>query len=152
MAMVLDENVAAGIADMNAIQMVFDEVARRGRNGTANMRRLLAERMGSNLISATRLERLGMKVFEAGGLARPIFQYPAPWDSSKRIDFAWPHECVGCECDSRRWHTRLGDFQNDRIRDNLALEHNWRIFRFTWEDFRQRPQLVVDQLRGALAV
>jgi hypothetical protein len=120
MAIALDENVAAGKVAMDHVRSVFDEVARRGRDGTANLRSILSERLGSDLISASRLERVGMRVFVSGGLERPIFQYPAPWDPSRKIDFAWPHRRVGCECDSRRWHTRSNDFQVDRTRDNLA--------------------------------
>lgn len=151
MAHVLDEALATRIADIEDVQTIFDEIARRGRPGSANMRVLLRERIGSDLLSATRLERRGMSVFEEGGLPRPVFQYPAPWDPTRRIDFAWPHFCVGCECDSRRWHTRVNDFQNDRNRDNFALNHNWRIFRFTWDDFQNRPHVVVAQLKAALA-
>lgn len=151
MAMVLDESLAAKIASIAEVDSVFHEVARRGRTGSALMRSLLRERIGSDLIAATRIERVGMRVFEDGGLPRPVFQYPAPWDPIRRIDFAWPHFCVGCECDSRRWHTRLNDFQSDRHRDNLALTYNWRIYRFTWDDFRQRPHMVVARLKAALA-
>lgn len=152
MGRVLDEALAARIATIDSVQTVFADVARRGRTGTATMRSLLKDRVGSQLITATRLERVGMKVFEDGGIPRPEFQYPAPWNPNRRIDFAWPRFRVGCECDSRRWHTRTTDFQADRLRDNLALTYNWRIYRFTWEDFRQRPHLVVAQLQAALAV
>lgn len=116
------------------------------------MRKLLEERVGDDMVTASRLEKVGFGVFERGGLPRPRWQYPAPWDPDKRIDFAWPHICVGCECDSRRWHTRVADFQNDRQRDNLSLQHNWRIFRFTWEDFTKRPELVIAQLHDAIVV
>jgi hypothetical protein len=103
------------------------------------------------MITASRLEKMGARVFERGGLPRPVWQYPAPWDPNRRIDFAWPHVCVGCECDGRRWHSRVADFQTDRDRDNSSLSHNWRIFRFTWQDFTQRPAHVVGRLREAMA-
>ena len=148
---VLDESLAARIATIDEIYAVFAEVARRGRTGTTTMRNLLNERLGSDMLTATRLERVGMRVFEAGEIERPIFQYPAPWDPTRRIDFAWPRQCVGCECDSLRWHTRVKDFQNDRVRDNRALAHRWRIYRFTWDDFTKRPDAIVAQLRQALA-
>jgi hypothetical protein len=150
MALVLDESLAARIAAFEEVKAVFGEVARRGRTGTALMRKLIEQRDGTELISATRLERVGKRVFDDGGLPKPVFQYPAPWKPERKIDFAWPDYCVGCECDSRRWHTRIKDFQNDRDRDNFALEHNWRIYRFTWNDFTKRPHLVVEQLRKAL--
>jgi hypothetical protein len=115
------------------------------------MRKILGDRVGAELVEATKIERVGLSVFDSGGLPRPVWQFPAPWDRAKRIDFAWPHARVGCECDSRRWHTRVNDFQYDRDRDNLALLHNWKIFRFTWQDFTQRPGFVIEQLRTALA-
>lgn len=145
-----DDSLARGIVSIEEVQKVFDQVARRGRTGSGEMRKLLEERVGSAIISASRLERIAMNVFDLGGLPRPIWQYPAPWDNEKRIDFAWPHVRVGCECDSRRWHTRVTDFQRDRERDNLSLIHGWRIFRFTWDDFIKRPDLVITQLRAAV--
>ncbi|HEX5722373.1 MAG TPA: hypothetical protein VFZ06_06445 [Acidimicrobiia bacterium] len=151
MALALDDSLARKIVQVEEVERVFNQVARRGRDGCGVMRKLLEERVGDELITASRLERLGFRVFERGGLPRPFWQYPAPWDPDRRIDFAWPHVCVGCECDGRRWHTRVADFQNDRNRDNLSLSHNWRIFRFTWEDFNKRPEFVIEQLRNAIA-
>ena len=150
LANALDEELASGRTDIGEIHQVFKEVARPGRTGSKLMRGLLAERLNDELVTASRLEKVGMSVFQAGGLPRPNWQYPAPWDPTNRIDFAWPHVCVGCECDSKRWHSRVADFQTDRNRDNLALFHNWRIFRFTWKDFTTRPDFVVAQLRAAI--
>jgi hypothetical protein len=152
LGLALDESLASGLVSITEVQKLFEEVARRGRTGSGPMRKLLNERLGSDVVPASRLERLGMSVFERGGLPPPQWQYPAPWDPAKRIDFAWPHVCVGCECDSRRWHSRVSDFQRDRERDNLSLAHNWKIFRFTWEDFTKRPDVVISQLAGAIAV
>ena len=150
MALALDDSLARKLVVVEDVERVFNQVARRGRDGCGLMRRLLEDRVGDELITASRLERVGFRVFERGGLPRPLWQYPAPWDFERRIDFAWPHVCVGCECDGRRWHSRLADFQNDRTRDNLSLTHDWRIFRFTWEDFTKRPDLVIAQLREAI--
>ena len=151
MGLMLDDALASGRTKIGDVAEVFRETARRGRTGSALMRGLLDERIGDELVAATQIEKLGMKVFVDGGLPHPVFQYPAPWNPEHRIDFAWPYYCVGCEADSRRWHTRLDQFQNDRERDNLALIHRWRILRFTWQDFTQRPGRVVAVVRSALA-
>jgi hypothetical protein len=150
LARALDDSVARKLVSIDDVETVFGEVARRGRTGCGVMRHLLKERIGDDMIVASRLEKLGLRVFERGGLPRPMWQYPAPWNPDRRIDFAWPHACVGCECDGRRWHTRLADFQRDRERDNLSLSHSWRIFRFTWQDFTQRSDYVIAQLRAAI--
>jgi hypothetical protein len=151
LASALDDSLARKLVEIEEVDEVFNQVARRGRTGCAVTRKLLRERLVDDLITASRLEKLGARVFEEGGLPRPVWQYPAPWDRDRRIDFAWPHACVGCECDGRRWHSRVADFQNDRDRDNSSLSHNWRIFRFTWQDFTQRPAHVVGRLREAMA-
>jgi hypothetical protein len=150
LARALDDSLARKLVLIDDVEHVFSQVARRGRTGCGVMRRLLEARIGDDMILASRLEKLGLSVFERGGLPRPHWQYPAPWNPDRRIDFAWPHVCVGCECDGRRWHSRLADFQSDRERDNLSLSHNWRIFRFTWQDFTQRPDRVITQLREAI--
>jgi hypothetical protein len=151
MAHVLDEALAARLTGIDDVNDVFHDVARPGRTGSKLCRELLATRLGSDTVTATRLERVGMRVFERGGLVRPEFQFPAPWDPTRSIDFAWPWCRVGCECDSKRWHTRVRDFQTDRSRDNRALDFGWRIYRFTWDDFVRRPHEIVAQLRSALA-
>lgn len=150
LARALDESLASGQVDMDGLRAVFDEVARKGRTGCGLMRALINERVTDEMISASRLEKVGMNVFLRGGLPKPEWQYPAPWDPAKRIDFAWPWCCVGCEADGRRWHSRARDFQADRERDNLALAHSWRIFRFSWSDFTERPGFVVAQLQAAI--
>lgn len=106
----LDDSLASRLVSIEEVQSVYDHVARRGRVGSGEMRKVLRERDGSESVKASRLERMGMRIFALGGLPEPIWQYPAPWDDDKRIDFAWPYMCVGCECDSRRWHTRVADF------------------------------------------
>ncbi len=150
LAMAVDESLASNLVTLDELEITLDHVARRGRTGVVSMRKLIEVRKGSPVRLASKLERIGFELFEEGGLEPPVWQYPAPWNPRKRIDFAWPKHCVGCECDSRRWHTRLDDFQIDRDRDNLALVHRWRIFRFTWEDFTKRPSMVLDQLRTAM--
>ena len=147
MARTLDESLASRLVTIDEVAKVFGDVSRKGRVGCGNMRKLLDERIGRPTVSATRIEQIGADLFERGGLPRPEFQYPAPWNPNERLDFAWPHCRVGCECDSRRWHTRNEDFQRDRERDNLGLLAGWRIFRFTWDDFVHRPERVLGQLR-----
>ena len=146
----VEDSLARKLVLYEELEKIFLQVARKGRTGAGEMRKLLGYLAGTDMKTASQLEHLGMRVFENGGLPLPVWQYPAPWNPDHRIDFAWPHVCVGCECDSRRWHTRVSDFQRDRDRDNLSLIHNWRIFRFTWDDFANRPEYVVEQLRMAI--
>lgn len=150
-ASALDDTVVEGRVDIDEVVKVFEAVAGRGKPGVGALRSILAERVGDDHIPATRIEQVARKVFRAGGLPDPVWQYPAPWNPAERIDFAWPQCKVGCECDSRRWHTRVRDFENDRRRDRAALMVGWKVLRFTWEELTERPHEVVAQLRRVLA-
>jgi very-short-patch-repair endonuclease len=40
----------------------------------------------------------------------------------------------------------------DRARDNEALNHGWRPYRFTWTQITKQPAEVCDTVRHALTV
>ena len=83
-----------------------------------------------------------MGVFENGGFPRPDFQYPAPWnpEPTHRLRLAAPD--VGCECDSGAGTpgpTTSNATASATTSPSLTTGES---YRFTWEDFRQRPHLV----------
>jgi very-short-patch-repair endonuclease len=41
------------------------------------------------------------------------------------------------EADSRRWHTRVGDFEADRQRDNDLIARGFRVVRFTYQMLKE---------------
>lgn len=149
-ARAMDEMLASGRVRIEELVAAFEETARPGRTGSKAMRELLAERVGDELVSASKLEQVGMDLFDRGGIPRPRWQFPAPWNPDERIDFAWPEYLAGVEGDGRRWHTRVADFERDRRRDRLSLLHRWTILRFTWFDFTKRPDEVLTQVRQLL--
>jgi len=149
-ARAMDEMLASGRVRIEELVSVFEETARPGRTGSKAIRELLRERVGDELVSASKLEQVGMDLFDRGGIPRPVWQFPAPWNPDERIDFAWPRHLAGVEGDGRRWHTRVADFERDRRRDRLSLLHRWTILRFTWFDFTKRPDEVLAQVRQLL--
>ncbi len=146
----VDELVVSSRMGWAALVETIGEVARSGKKGSALLRCLIEEVEGSGGPGATRLERRGLAVLRRGGLAAPELQMPIPWAPGRRFDAAYPLERVALEWDSRRWHTRREDFQSDRDRDREAAVHGWVILRFTWEDLRDRPDQVADQVRKVL--
>ena len=149
-ARAIDEMLSSGRVQIEELVSVFEETARPGRTGSKMIRELIGERVGDELVTASKLERVGMDLFDRGGIPRPQWQFPAPWNPDERIDFAWPRFLAGVEGDGRRWHTRTADFERDRRRDRLALLHRWTILRFTWFDFTKRPDEVLAQVRQLL--
>jgi very-short-patch-repair endonuclease len=68
-----------------------------------------------------------------------------------RIDVAFPDPRLAIEVDGRAYHSSADRFQADRTRQNKLVNDGWRVLRFTWADIMQRPEMVVAQIRSALA-
>ena len=132
------------------VQAVVDQVARRGKPGIRKIRSILEEReVGPR--DGTPLERAGALVLRSRGIPEPRFEFPLPWDSTRRFDAAFPQAKLAIEWDSRLWHDLADAFASDRARDREALMHGWRVVRFTWDDVTERPDEVADTVRHLLS-
>lgn len=151
LAAIVDDLVASKRLNLDRLSCLAASVARRGKAGSTTLRSLLNERDDAEISIASRLERRGLTVLLDAGLPRPVLEYPAPWNESRRIDAAYPDARIGIEWDSMSWHTQVAAFQRDRVRDRLALLEGWRVFRFTWHDVTERPFDVVATIRTALS-
>jgi very-short-patch-repair endonuclease len=147
-AAILDSTIADQRICIGEVELVVDQVARRGKPGIQKMRSILEERQAGPP-NGSPLERRGAEVLRAGGLPEPRFEFPIPWDPDRRFDAAFPVERLAIEWDSRRWHELADAFSRDRERDRQALVHGWRVVRFTWIDVTERPAEIVE-IVGAL--
>lgn len=112
------------------VQAVVDQVARRGKPGIKKIRSILEDRdLGPR--DGTPLERTGAFVLRSRGIPEPQFEFPLPWDPTRRFDAAFSQARLAIEWDSRRWHELADAFSSDRARDREALVHGWRVVRFT---------------------
>jgi hypothetical protein len=149
---IVDDLVAEKRLELPKLRSIGEQLARRGKPGSTALRALLEERTSIDSAVASRLERLGLAALVEAGLPQPVLEFPAPWDETRRLDAAYPDVRVGIEWDSKRWHTQVAAFENDRRRDRSALLHGWRVFRFTWEDVTNRRHEVVGTVRSALSM
>lgn len=149
---VLERGVAERIVDFEKLVSLFESIGRRGKPGTANMRKLLESRGLSVTPADSELERLLLAALIDGGLPRPELQFRAPWlqPINGRVDMAYPDQRVVVEGDSRRWHMLTEAFETDRLRDNAAQIAGWRILRFTWKELIEAPERVVATVRRVL--
>jgi very-short-patch-repair endonuclease len=117
----------------------------------AALRLILEERGPGYVPPASRLERLAFDCLVDGGLAVPVRQHPLPSRAGPgRVDLAYPDARLIIEADSRRWHTRVADFEVDRRRDNEATALGWQVLRVTWRDLVDRPGWVRSMVRSCL--
>jgi Transcriptional regulator, AbiEi antitoxin/Protein of unknown function (DUF559) len=149
---ILDHGLAAGIVDYMRLCDLFSVLGRRGKPGTARLRRIMEAR-GLNFIPAdTELERRLLDVILGAGLPHPELQFKAPWLKAVngRVDMAYVEAKLVIEGDSRRWHQLVEAFETDRLRDNAALLAGWRVLRFTWLEITQNPERVARTVAHAL--
>lgn len=149
-AAVLDDAVSARLTTIVAVQVVLTMVGRRGRPGTANLRRILEARADLP-VHGSPLERLGNQILLDGRFPEPQLEYSIPWDPPRRFDAAFPDHRLAVEWDSRRWHTQPAAFDRDRDRDRQAIVNGWRVLRFTWSDVTETPEKVARYVLDALA-
>jgi very-short-patch-repair endonuclease len=147
---IVDDLLASGRCRVADLRFVLDSIARRGKPGVATMRALLDDRSVVDE-NRTQLERAGHKLLEEGGFQGYESEYPMPWAPNLRFDVAFPADQMAIEWDSIRWHTQKRRFQTDRARDRMAVEHGWRVLRFTWRDIHDDPNGVIETIRIVLA-
>jgi very-short-patch-repair endonuclease len=146
---IVDDLLADGRCKISDLRSVLDSIARRGKPGVRAMRTVLDDRTAVDE-NRTQLERAGNALLTEGGFVGYQSEFPIPWAPHRRFDIAFPDQQIAIEWDSRRWHTQKQAFQTDRERDRLAIEHGWRVLRFTWRDLRENPSSVIETIRVVL--
>lgn len=115
------------------------------------MRRLVdaLEDLDGTPPTASELERLLADVLDlVPGMPPVDRQVSMPWRSDRDtlVDAFVPAWGLVLEADGRSWHTRVGDFEVDRWRDNEATSRGLHVMRFTWHRLRDDRTGVIDQL------
>jgi hypothetical protein len=149
---ILDRALSSGTVDLEALADLFSSLGRRGKPGTARMRRLLEVRDQDYVPPDSVLEHRLLGLIEDAGLPIPALQFHPAWlaPTNGRVDFAYPAQRLIIEGDSRKWHGLMESFDADRHRDNQAQLAGWRILRFTWKDILDDPLMVTSAIRQAL--
>lgn len=148
----LDSALRKGLSSMDQILETFERLARRGRNGTAAFRRLLAERSPETAPSDSELERAFLRLVRAGELPRPRAQHHVRLHGGgvAALDFAYPELKLGIELDGWAVHSGRAAFEQDRRRNAELAGLGWVILTYTWRQVTRHPRFVVENLGHAL--
>ncbi len=113
----LDDAFRRKIASLNALRLVFDELATRGRRRSTVMRAILEARGSEFHPGESNRELDLMRVIERAGLPRPVPQHPIRIGGRvARFDFAYPDLMIAIEYDSWTEHGSRSAFDHDRLR------------------------------------
>ncbi len=144
-----DTLASTGTVAIDRLDRLAERLCRRGKAGSAVVRRYLVDRPAG--ASGSPLEIRAITLLRSAGLS-PLAEFPIPWSPSERFDLAFPDQRVAIELDSVRWHSTPGQFDADRRRDREALLHDWRVLRFTWRDIDNQPAETIAFVFQALAL
>lgn len=121
-----------------------------GRAGNRRRKTLLLESRAEPWSAA---ERRGHALLHAGGISG--------WKANLGVDIhgvtyyldiGFPRQWLALEIDGWEAHGGRDAFEQDRRRQNDLILAGWRILRFTWDMLVRTPELVLAQIRRALAV
>lgn len=151
---VIEHALASGKADVEEFIALVNALSRQGKRGMKELHKIIDERLAGTVVSDTELERVLYELIDDAGLPCPVRQFHAPWlkPLNGRVDFAYVHEKIVIEADSRRWHLTFDAFEVDKVRDNAAQIAGWIVLRITWRMIKERPSEVVRTIREALEV
>jgi very-short-patch-repair endonuclease/predicted transcriptional regulator of viral defense system len=116
--------------------------------GVRRLRAALADLCQVESVAESQL----VEVLAAAGIDRPVTQFELR-DGNRfvaRIDLAWPTQCVALELDGYRYHADARSFVSDRERGNRIVSMGWALLRTTPTAVRQRPHMVVSDVKAAL--
>lgn len=116
-----------------------------GRNGVGVMRELLDMHDIDDERNPSPFQREVRQALVAAGLPEPIKEQKVliPGMPPRYIDLAFPEIRLGVECHSRKWHTRLTDFDKDALRDSELVEAGWEVIYVTKRNFEETIARIV---------
>lgn len=143
----LDQAFRRNPTILKRVRARHQEVARRGRNGTVKLRRLLEERgLGQDLVDSG-FERHALRLIENSALPAPVTQHQIRDGSFVcYLDLAWPAQRVAVECDSIEHHMSVAAFRWDRERRRRLNRLGWTVLEFTYKDVNERGTMVLHEI------
>jgi hypothetical protein len=124
------------------------DLAVTDKRGAVQARRAFAL---ADPLSGSIVESEARFLFHEAGLPAPTSQHPFQAGELRFfLDFSWPALMVLVEIDGREFHIERGPFQRDRTKQNALIRAGWTVLRFTVEDIRLRPAMVIEEIRHAL--
>lgn len=149
----LSRGLTTRLFNLSEVQRLRDALGRKGRNGVGVVRDLLEQRLLAGGNEESLLERRFIDLVQQYGLPAPAFQHEL-WHAGRfiaRIDAAYPDRKLAIEVDGYEPHSSPEAFQRDRTRQNRLVALGWTVLRFTWSDVVQRPAMVAQSIREAIA-
>jgi len=148
----VDHSVATGLVRPAELIEVRRRVGEHGRNGVVRLDQAI-----DGLPRGARDTESGpevglLRILIQAGLPRPVLQHRVRAGRGMyRLDVSYPDSMLGLEYDGLDGHSRIDRFVQDRRRQNELVGLGWTILRYTHADLRDRPGVLIGQVRRHLS-
>lgn len=147
----VDDAVRRRLTTYEALHERFRELARRGRNGIATVRGVLAERPGGAPVPGSDFEGMVRRLLTSAGLPAPMLQCRVDCgELAFLLDLAWPDARLAVECEGFAYHSTPDQLAWDERRRNLLQMAGWLVLAYSWRRAHDDGPGVVDEVRRAL--
>jgi Protein of unknown function (DUF559) len=126
--------------------------ARCGRPGIVRLREVIVANCDRDEITDSDFELLVLSLMREHGLPEPVLHHRV-FDGHRfvaEVDLAFPWLRIAIELDGAH-HLEIEVRERDLPRQNDLVLQGWTVLRFSWTRFRERPDLVIAELRAAIA-
>jgi hypothetical protein len=138
-----------GLTSWAALDQALGRHARRGRDGTQRLRRVLLRLTGESPAALSGWSWQVAQLLQAHNLPEPVLEHVVR-DAAGRfvaqVDLAYPAVRLAMELDSITFHDNARSFVADRRRWNELSALGWTPLAFTYADFRYRPAEMVERV------
>jgi hypothetical protein len=134
-----------------SLRALCDQVARRGRRGSAIFRSALEERSPTDALPESAPERLLAAALVARGLPRPVLQHVVldqSGDFVARADLAYPDDRILIEYESFQHHTGKVALVRDSARRNVLVGLGFVVLSATAADVRDEARRLAASIRA----
>jgi very-short-patch-repair endonuclease len=148
-----DHAVAIGLVTPRELIAVRRRLGIQGRNGVVWLDHAVDGLPAGAARTESGPEVALLRLLTTSGLPGPTPQHEVVANGRRyRLDLAFPDARLGIEYDGVDVHSRVDRFVEDRRRQNDLVEAGWTILRYTHADLRDRPGVIVHQIRHHLRV
>jgi very-short-patch-repair endonuclease len=150
---VLDEARRRHLVAERPLRELLDRCARQGRSGVKRMRRVLNSGELQLPVPGSPFERNFIQFLDRRSLPEAQRQFVIEDQAGAfvaRVDFAYPSLKVAVECDGRKHHFGVDDWERDTARNSRLAALGWLVIHVSWHMLVHEPDEVERLIRNAI--
>jgi REase_MTES_1575 len=149
----IDEARRRRVTAERPLRETLERLGRRGRRGASVIANILEQGEFNLSVPGSPFERRLLHFLSAHLFPAPERQYEILDDRGDlvaRVDFAYPSLKIAIECDGKKHHFGIRDWENDVERRSKLAALGWRVIHISWDMLVNRSDELLRRLRMML--